>query len=111
MHFHMNMNMLEELKEDFAPEKTIAVINNTNVKSSSHKFIYNELINTGIPFKDIAIISSCGLLSSEVMHTGLSPYQAAGAENKDFAHDMDSLINRLSTRPGKNGSAAGRFGK
>jgi cellulose biosynthesis protein BcsQ len=76
MHFHMNMSMLEELKDDFVPEKTIALINNTNVRSSSHKFIYNELINSGISFKDIAFISSCGFIGYELMHTGLTPYQA-----------------------------------
>lgn len=111
MHFHMNMSMLEELKDDFVPEKTIAIINNTNVKSSSHKFIYNELISSGIPFKDIAFISSCGFLSSEVMHTGLSPYQAAGEDNKSFVNDIDSLLDKLSTRPGGNGFAERIFGK
>ena len=102
MHFHMNMRMLEELKDDFVPEKTIAIINNTNVKSSSHKFIYNELIGSGIPFKDIAFISSCGFLSSDVMHTGLSPYQAAGEEYKGFTSDMDCLLDRLNTRSSMN---------
>ena len=111
MHFHMNMSMLEELKDDFVPEKTIAVINNTNIKSPSHKFIYNELISSGIPFKDIAFISSCGFLSNEVMHTGLSPYQAAGEENKGFASDIDSLLDRLSTRPSRNGFADRIFRK
>lgn len=111
MHFHMNMKMLETLKDDFVPEKTIAVINNTNVKSSSHKFIYNELTNTGIPFKDIAFISSCGMLSSEVMHTGMSPYQAAGEENKGFVSDIDNLLDRLSTRPGRHGIADRIFRK
>jgi len=102
MHFHMNMNMLYELRDDFVPEKTIAVINNTNVKSSSHKFIYNELISSGIPFKDIAFISSCGLLSNEVMHTNISPYQAAGEEHKDFASDIDTILDGLNTKPGRN---------
>lgn len=102
MHFHMNMNMLEELKDDFVPEKTIAVINNTNVKSPSHKFIYNELINTGIPFKDIAAISGCGILSSEMMHTGMSPYQAAEEGNQAFAEDMDNLLEKLSSGYGRN---------
>lgn len=110
MHFHMNMSMLEELKDDFIPEKTIAVINNTNVKSPGHKFIYNELANTGIHFKDIAFISSCGLLSSEVMHTGLSPYQAAGEANKAFACDVDNLIDKLSSRTGCKGLSRRIFG-
>ncbi|MEA4846166.1 MAG: hypothetical protein VB106_02915 [Clostridiaceae bacterium] len=95
MHFHMNINMLEELKDDFVPEKTIAVINNTNVKSSSHKFIYNELIRSGIPFKDIAFISSCGFIGYEVMHTGITSYQAAGEGYKGFLSDMDSLLDKL----------------
>ncbi|HYE82549.1 MAG TPA: hypothetical protein VEG39_10360 [Clostridia bacterium] len=110
MHFHMNMKMLEELKDDFAPEKTIAVINNTNIKSPGHKFIYNEIVNTGIPFKGIASVSSCGLQSSELMHTGLSPYQAAEEVNKSFVRDVNSLVDMLSARPGWNGSAAGIFG-
>ncbi len=109
MHYHMNMNMLEDLKDDFIPEKTIAVINNTNVKSSSHKFIYNELISSGIPFKDIAFISSCGYLGWEVMHTGLAPYQAAGEEYKEFARDMDSLMEKLCTRQNRNGFLTGIF--
>lgn len=111
MHFHMNIRMLEELKDDFVPEKTIAVINNTNIKSSSHKFIYNEIIGTGIHFKDIVPIRSCGFLSTEVMHTGLSPYQTAGEENKSFVRDIDSLLERLSARPVRKGSAAGIFRK
>lgn len=97
MHFYMNMKMLEQLKDDFAPEKTIAVINNTDIKSPGHKFIYNEIIDTGIPFKGITSISSCGILSSELMHTGMSPYQAAGEGGKSFACDIDSLVDRLST--------------
>ncbi len=95
MHFHMNMRMLEELKDDFVPEKTIAVINNTNIRSSSHKFIYNELTSSGIPFKDMAFISNCGFISYEVMHTGLTPYQAAADRNKGFLGDMDSLLDKL----------------
>ena len=103
MHFHMNMKMLEELRDDFVPEKTIAVINNTNVRSSGHKFIYNELINSGIPFKDIAFISNCGFLGYEVMHTGLTPYQAAGDEYKAFASDIDNLLHMLSGRSARIG--------
>ena len=95
MHFHMNMKMLEELKDDFVPEKTIAVINNTNIRSSSHKFIYNELTSSGIPFKDMAFVSSCGFISYEVMHTGYTPYQAAADRNKSFLGDMDSLLDKL----------------
>ena len=95
MHFHMNMRMLEELKDDFVPEKTIAVINNTNIRSSSHKFIYNELASSGIPFKDMAFISSCGFISYEAMHTSLTPCQAAVDRNKSFLGDMDSLLVKL----------------
>jgi cellulose biosynthesis protein BcsQ len=111
MHYHMNMNMLEELKDDFVPEKTLAVINNTNVKSSSHKFIYNELKSSGIPFKDIAFISNCGYLGFEVMHTGIVPYQAAGEEYKEFTRDMDGLLEKLCTRQNKNGFSSGIFGR
>lgn len=111
MHFHMNMIMLEELRDDFIPEKTIAVINNTNVKSSSHKFIYNELISSGIPFKDIAFITNCGFLSYEAMHTGMSPYQAAGEEYKGFASDIDNILDILSTKAGRNGFAGYIFRK
>ena len=95
MHFHMNMRMLEELKDDFVPQKTIAVINNTNIRSSSHKFIYNELAGSGIPFKDMAFISSCGFISYEMMHTGLTPCQAAADKNKGFLGDMDRLLVKL----------------
>ncbi|MHB1393965.1 MAG: hypothetical protein ACYCYE_13000 [Clostridia bacterium] len=111
MRYHMNMNMLEELKDDFIPEKTIAVINNTNVKSSSHKFIYNELISSGIQFKDIAFISSCDYLGCEVMHTGIAPYQAAGEEYKGFIRDMDGLMEKLCTRQNKKGFSTGIFGR
>lgn len=110
MHYHMNMSMLEELKEDFIPEKTIAVINNTNVKSSSHKFIYNELVSSGIPFKDIAFISSCGYLGCEVMHTGIVPYQAAGEEYKEFTRDMDGLLEKLGTKHRRKGFSNGILG-
>lgn len=113
MHFHMNMKMIEELKDDFAPEKTVAVINNTNIKSSGHKYIYNELVKSGIPFKDIAFICSCGSLSYEVMHTGISPYQAAGEEFKDFVHDIDHLMDKLCGRTLREGfawSILGRLG-
>lgn len=111
MHFHMNMAMLEELSDDFVPEKTIAVINNTNVKSSGHKFVYNELISSEIPFKDIAFISSCGFLGYEVMHTGITPYQAAGDEYKGFANDMDSLLDKLCARPVRSGFMGSIFRK
>lgn len=111
MHFHMNMSMFEELGDDFVPEKTIAVINNTNVRSSGHKFIYNELINSGIPFKDIAFIGNCGFLGYEVMHTGITPYQAAGDEYKSFANDMDNLLDRLGTRTLRSGFAGRIFRK
>jgi hypothetical protein len=101
----MNMKFMEELGDDFVPEKTIAVINNTNVRSSSHKFIYNELKSSGIPFKDIANISSCGFVGCEVMHTGITPYQAAGQEYKEFARDIDMLLDKLgSSRFGSNAS-------
>lgn len=98
MHYHMNMSMIDALGDDFVPEKTIAVINNTNVKSSSHKFIYNELTSSGIPFRDIASISSSGFLGCEVMHTGIVPYQAAGEEYKEFTRDMDTLVDKLGSR-------------
>lgn len=111
MHYHMNMNMLEELKDDFVAEKTIALINNTNVKSSSHKFIYNELKSSGIPFKDIAFICNCGHLGYEVMHTGIVPYQAAREECKEFARDMDGLLEKLCIRQKKNGFSLGIFGR
>ncbi len=111
MHFHMNMSMIEGLKDDFVPEKTIAVINNSNIRSPSYKFIYNELINTGIPFKDITSVNSCGMLSSEMMHTGLSPYQAAEDGNKDFANDIDTLLDKLSSRPVRYGFAERIFRK
>jgi len=106
MHYHMNMKMLEELKEDFVPEKTIAVINNTNIRAPVHKSIYNRLADTGIPFRDIACISSCGLLSSEMMHTGMSPYNSAREENRDFVKDIDNLLDGLSGGRGKDGFSA-----
>ncbi len=98
MHYHMNMNMLKGLRDDFVPEKTIAVINNTNVKSPGHKFIYNELAASGIPFKGMAFISSCGLLSSNLMHTGQAPYNSEREECRGFVKDMDNLLDRLSAR-------------
>jgi hypothetical protein len=103
--------MLQELKDDFVPEKTFAVINNTNVKSSSHKFIYNELKSSGIPFKDIAFISNCGYLGCEVMHTGIVPYQAAGEEHKEFIRDIDSLLDKLCTKQNQNRLTTGIFGR
>ncbi len=109
MHFHMNMKMIEDMKEDFVPEKTIAVINNTNIKSPAHKFIYNELVNTGIPFKDITFIRSCGLSSVETMHTGLSPYQIKNEGNLNFIHDIDSLLGSLTGGQSDNGLALGIF--
>lgn len=111
MHFHMNMSMLEGLEDEFVPEKTIAVINNTNVKSQSHKFIYNELVSTGIPFKDIAFISSCGFFSNEMMNTGLSPYSFAGEGTKEFSSDIDILLDKLSARPDSDGFISGILGR
>ncbi|HWR61024.1 MAG TPA: hypothetical protein VN580_05395 [Clostridia bacterium] len=106
MHYHMNMKMLEELKEDFVPEKTIAVINNTNIRAPVHKSIYNRLADTGIPFRDIACISGCGLLSSEMMHTGLAPYNSAREDNRGFVKDIDNLLDRLSGGQEKGGFSA-----
>lgn len=111
MHYHMNMKMLDELGDDFIPEKTIAVINNTNIKSSAHKFIYNELISSEIPFKDMAFISSCGFLGCEVMHTGIVPYQAAGEEYKEFVRDMDVLLEKLGSGQKKSKLPGGIFGR
>lgn len=96
MHYHMNMAMLEQLGEDFVPEKTIAVINNTNIRTPAHKYIYNQLMDTGIPFRDIASISSCGLLSNELMRTGRAPYNSGREESKDLVRDIDDLLDKLS---------------
>ncbi len=95
MHFHMNMKMLEGLGDDFAPEKAIAVINNTDIRSPAHKFIYNELTGSGIPFRDIVFIRNCGFAGYESMHTDHTPYQAAESDCKDFIRDMDGLSDRL----------------
>jgi hypothetical protein len=46
-----------------------------------------------------------------MMHTGLSPYQTTGDENKEFVSDMDSLLDRLSARQGKDGASTGIFGR
>lgn len=96
MHYHMNMVMLERLGEDFVPEKTIAVINNTSIRTPAHKFIFNQLADTGIPFRDIASISSCGQLSHELMHTGMAPYNSGREESKELVRDIDDLLDRLS---------------
>lgn len=111
MHFHMNMKMLRELGDDFMPEKTIAVINNTDVRSSGHKFIYNELISSEIPFRDIAYICNCGFIGYEAMHTGITPYQASGNEYGDFARDVDSLFDKLCSKPVRSSFAARMFRK
>lgn len=109
MHYHMNMLMIDNLKDDFIPEKTIAVINNTNIKSPSHKFIYNELVGTGLAFKDILPISSCGQLSYEMMHTKRTPYQADDERRRDFARDMDNLLNAMTLRIVRDRKLAGIF--
>lgn len=103
MHYHMNMLMLEQLGEDFVPEKTIAVINNTNIRNPAHKSIYNQLVDTGIPFRDIASISSCGLLSHELMNTGMAPYASGREESKELVRDIDDLLGRLSGERVKKG--------
>lgn len=111
MHYHMNMLMIDQLREEFVPEKTIAVINNTNVKSSSHKFIYNELVNSGLPFKSILPISACGYFSSEIMHTNKTPYQHKDDRLKEFKKDMDNLLLELIPRYEASGKTVGIFMK
>jgi len=111
MHFQMNMIMLEKLGEDFVPEKTVAVINNTSIRTPAHKFIYNQIVDTGIPFKDIASISSCGFLSPELMHTGLAPYNCGREESKDLVRDMDDLLKKLSGRGARQNFTAGVSGR
>lgn len=107
LHFHMNMKMLEGLKDDFVAEKTIAVINNTNIRSKAHKYIYNQLVGTGIPFRDIAFLSSCGLAGNEAVLAGVSPYNEAGAGSKEFSNDIDRLADKLS---GRTAHKSGPFG-
>jgi len=101
MHYHMNMLMIDRLKDEFIPEKTIAVINNTDIRSARHKLIYNELIGTGLNFKDILPISTCGLISCEAMHTNKVPYQIKNSGLKNFRSDIDNLVMSLSGKSKK----------
>lgn len=107
LHFHMNMKMLEGLKDDFVPEKTIAVINNTNIRSKAHKNIYNQLVGTGIPFRDVAFISSCGLAGNEAVLEGVPLYNKAGGASSEFSNEIDRLADKLS---GRNAHISGPFG-
>lgn len=107
LHFHMNMKMLEELKDDFVPAKTIAVINNTNIRSRAHKYIYNKLVGSGIPFRDITFLNGCGLAGNEGVLAGVSPYSEAVGESKEFSNDIERLADKLSGRNAR----IGPFGK
>ena len=109
LHFHMTMKMLEELRDDFIPEKAIAVINNTDIRSKAHKLIYNRLVDTVIPFRDITFISSCGLSGNEAVLQGSSPYNTAAEGSKEFRNDIDRLVDKLSGRNGREGHIAGRY--
>ncbi len=69
-HYLMNLKMLEALKEDFVPEKTVALINNADIRSPDFKRVYNDLSRSFIPFTGIYI---------------------AADERGKYAEDMDKL--------------------
>lgn len=97
LHYHMNMKMLEALKDDFVPGKTIAVINNTDIRSKAHKYIYNQLVGTGIPFRSIAFLNSRAMGGDE----------EAGGRNAEFSKDIARLADKLL---GRNADISGIFG-
>lgn len=90
-HYALNLKMMDELKENFIPEKTIAVINNTDIRSQSFKWIYHDLEKRAIPFIDICAVSSFGLNSCDMALQNVVPYEAATKMNNRFAEDMDRL--------------------
>lgn len=107
-HFHMNMKMLDEMGADFIPEKTIAVINNSDIRSSSYRFIYNEMKKLKLPFRGIMPLSACSSLSQDLMYGDKVPYQFNIDETKDFRRDMDSILEAINCRA-KRGSILQRM--
>lgn len=102
-HFHMNKLMIQELKDDFVPEKTIAIINNCDVRSESYKYMFREIEKLGLPFKEIGPISSCGMLGCNQMGSNVTPYEAAKDEYKQFKEDINNLLYTINSREKKTG--------
>ncbi len=96
MHYNMNIQMLSRMKDDFSPEKTIAIINNCDKSSSSYKYIHNQLKKLEYSFKCILPVSSCGAVSHELMCTDKSPFQINNAKTKSFIFDLEKLAEELS---------------
>ncbi|HWQ29709.1 MAG TPA: hypothetical protein VN549_01865, partial [Negativicutes bacterium] len=68
---------------------------------------YNQLVGTGIPFRDISFISSCGLGGNEAVLEGVPLYKKAGGASREFSNDIDRLADKLS---GRNAHISGPFG-
>ena len=120
MRFHKNLLMLDQLGEDFVPEKTIAIINNSDTNSESYKFIYKQLLNirrnketkrifiedldidtkgfSTITFRDIINICNCKTLNTDAMNTDKTAYDLAEDKLTAFREDIDALLNVINTR-------------
>ncbi|MEG2983589.1 MAG: hypothetical protein RR835_02735 [Peptostreptococcaceae bacterium] len=94
MHYKLNLQMLEELKEDLNLDKTIAVINNTfdgcKEKDKIYKFIKE------LKFKDIITVRNAGSEAYDTIYTQTCPYFTL--EDKNFKDDIDTLMETLSAK-------------
>ncbi len=97
-HFHSNKQVIKHMGNDFIPEKTIAVINNSVKGSESYKYIYNQIKKMKMDFKAVLPISSCGSVSCDVMHTDKVPYQIVHSRSNGFCGDMDKLLTTLNLK-------------
>lgn len=101
-HYNQNINMLEQLGDNFNPEKTIVVINNALVESSSYKKTLQSIKNTGLNFRNIVTIRNCGDRIYELMFKDTTPYFDKDT-SADFKNDINSLLDSIKSREAEKG--------
>lgn len=94
MHYKLNLQMLEELKEDLNLDKTIAVINNTFDGCKEEDKIYKFIKE--LKFKDIITIRNAGAVTYDTIYTQTCPYFKS--EDENFKNDVDTLMETLSAK-------------
>lgn len=97
MNFHLNLKVLEELKEEFIPEKTIAIINNVFSESKSLEHIYSLIEHMNYKYKVVTSIENCGSLAVDAIYTKSTPYYEMDKDSK-FKYDIDNLIKILKVK-------------
>lgn len=94
MNFYLNLSMLEELKDRFIPEKTIAIINNIFYDSKSFEHINDLVKGMNYKFKSIITVENCGSLAIDALLENSTPYDRIDIDSR-FRKDVNNLITAL----------------